>query len=443
MIYKINTYGCQMNVHESEKIAGILRGIGYAEYDEAQPNKYDVIVFNTCCIRDTAELKIFSHIGELKIEKKNNPNLIIAIVGCMTQQKDKIDIIKKKYPHVDIVLGTSNIELLAESVINLRENASHTYCIDESERPEVVESGKYYRTSGTNGWVNIMYGCDNFCTYCIVPYVRGRERSRKLQDIVIEVTELINNGYKEITLLGQNVNSYGSDFNGEGPNFAELLETLAKLKGTHRIRFMTSHPKDLNEKVIEIIAKYDTLCKSIHLPIQSGSNAILQSMNRRYTREFYLDIIAKIRNIMPDCGITTDIMVGFPGETEQDFEDTLDIVRKVQFNSAFTYIYSVRKGTVAADMVQIPYAIKSERIQRLIKEQNSLTKISSRDCEGKIYRVLVDNYKGNNKVSGRTDAGRLLTFDGEASLVGEFCNVQVIKTQSASLFGIIKEAIND
>lgn len=439
MIYKINTYGCQMNVHESEKIASILRDIGYEEYDEAYPNEYDVIIFNTCCIRDTAEQKIFSHIGELKLMKKNNPNLIVAIVGCMSQQKDKIEIIKKKYPHVDIVLGTSNIDRLAESVNNLRENNTRTYCINEDERPEVLEVGDYYRTSGTNGLVNIMYGCDNFCTYCIVPYVRGRERSRKLSDIVLEVTGLINCGYKEITLLGQNVNSYGSDFDEDGPDFAELLDTLAKLKGNHRIRFMTSHPKDLNEKVMEIISKYDTLCKSIHLPMQSGSNSILQSMNRRYTREFYLDIISRIRTIMPDCGITTDIMVGFPGETEKDFEDTLDIVRKVKFNSAFTYIYSVRKGTVAADMTQIPYSIKSERIQRLIKEQNALTRTSSKDCEGKVFRVLVENSKGNGKVSGRTDAGRLVTFNGDISLIGEFCNVLVTRTQSASLFGIIKE----
>ena len=440
MNYKINTYGCQMNVHESEKIASILRGIGYTEFDESIHEKYDVIVFNTCCIRDTAEQKIFSHIGELKIEKKNNPNLIIAIVGCMSQQEGKMDIMKEKYHHIDIVLGTSNIDLLAESIINLRENKTHTYLIDDSERPAIVEGKDYYRTSGTNAWVNIMYGCDNFCTYCIVPYVRGRERSRDLNDIVNEVSTLINQGYKEITLLGQNVNSYGSD-NPNGPDFAMLLEQLAMLKGNHRIRFMTSHPKDLNSKVIEIISKYDTLCKSIHLPIQSGSNNILESMNRRYTREYYLDVIKKIRDIMPDCGITTDIMVGFPGETEQDFHDTLDIVRQVQFNSAFTYIYSVRKGTVAAAMPQIPYAIKSERIQRLIKVQNTLTKESSKGCEGKIFRVLVESTKGLGKVSGRTDAGRLVTFDGDIDLIGEFCNVLITKTQSASLFGtiIIKE----
>ena len=438
MNYKINTYGCQMNVHESEKIASILRGLGYAEFNENIHENYDVIIFNTCCIRDTAEQKIFSHIGELKIQKKNNPNLIIGIVGCMSQQEGKIQIMREKYPHIDIILGTSNIDLLAESIVNLKENKKHTYIIDESERPEIVEGKDYYRTSGTNAWVNIMYGCDNFCTYCIVPYVRGRERSRSMLDIINEVKDLISSGYKEITLLGQNVNSYGSD-NPDGPDFGTLLEELAKLSGNHRIRFMTSHPKDLNTKVIEMISKYDTLCKSIHLPIQSGSNNVLEAMNRRYTREYYLNVIKEIRSIIPDCGITTDIMVGFPGETEQDFEDTLDIVREVQFNSAFTYIYSVRKGTVAASMPQIPYAVKSERIQRLIKIQNALTKESSKDCEGKTFRVLVEGVKSIGKVSGRTDAGRQVTFEGGEDLIGEFCNVIITKTQSASLFGTIKE----
>ncbi len=439
MNYKINTYGCQMNVHESEKIASILRGIGYTDYENSNEKDYDIIVFNTCCIRDTAEQKILSHIGELKHEKKLNPNLIIAIVGCMSQQDGKMQLLTEKYPHIDIVLGTSNIDMLAECVLNLKQSKIHTYLIDDSERPEINEGKNYYRTSGANAWVNIMYGCDNFCTYCIVPYVRGRERSRTVSDIVCEVTVLINQGYKEITLLGQNVNSYGSDKKVTGADFAELLETLAQIKGNHRIRFMTSHPKDLNSRVIEIIAKYDTLCKSIHLPIQSGSNSILKAMNRGYTREYYLNVVTKIRAIMPECGITTDIMVGFPGETETDFEDTLDIIRNVAFNSAFTYIYSVRKGTVAASLPQIPYAIKSERIQRLIKEQNLLTKISSKACEGKTYRVLVESVKSVGKVSGRTDAGRLVTFDGGEDLVGQFRNVLISKTQSASLFGTIEE----
>ncbi len=436
MRYKINTYGCQMNVHESERLAKSLEKLGYTSTED---DNFDIIVFNTCCIRDTAEQKILGHIGKLKKIKRANPKLIIAIVGCMSGQKGKAEELVKKYPYIDIILGANNLEALENAIINLQQQHKKTICVPTDEKPEVIENIEYTRTSMPNAWVNIMYGCNNFCTYCIVPYVRGRERSRKPESIIAECKSLIESGYKEITLLGQNVNSYGNDFADKSIDFAGLLESLAQIQGDHRIRFMTSHPKDLNEKVIDIIAKYDTLCKNIHLPIQSGSNNILKAMNRHYTREKYLEIVSKIREKMPLCGITTDIMVGFPNESEQDFEDTLDIVNTVRFSGAFTYIYSPRKGTPASEMEQIPYEIKSNRIQRLIKLQNQITKDLSKNYEGNVYRVLVEDTKDNGQLCGRTDCGRLVTFSGDKSLIGSFKNILITHSQSASLFGIITE----
>ena len=436
MRYKINTYGCQMNVHESERLAKSLEKLGYTSTED---DNFDIIVFNTCCIRDTAEQKILGHIGKLKKLKRANPKLIIAIVGCMSGQKGKAEELVKKYPYIDIILGANNLEALENAIINLQKQHKKTICVPTDEKPEVIENIEYTRTSMPNAWVNIMYGCNNFCTYCIVPYVRGRERSRKPESIIAECKNLIESGYKEITLLGQNVNSYGNDFADKSIDFAGLLERLAQIQGDHRIRFMTSHPKDLNEKVIDIIAKYDTLCKNIHLPIQSGSNNILKAMNRHYTREKYLEIVSKIREKMPLCGITTDIMVGFPNESEQDFEDTLDIVNTVRFSGAFTYIYSPRKGTPASEMEQIPYEIKSNRIQRLIKLQNQITKDLSKNYEGNVYRVLVEDTKDNGQLCGRTDCGRLVTFSGDKSLIGSFKNILITHSQSASLFGTITE----
>lgn len=436
MYYKINTYGCQMNVHESERLAKTLEELGYTE---SKDDNFDIVVFNTCCIRDTAEQKILGHIGKLKKIKRANPKIIVAVVGCMTGQKGKSEELLKKYPFIDIILGANNLEELKNAIITLQNKHKKTISTPDNEKPEVLENIEYTRTSMPNAWVNIMYGCNNFCTYCIVPYVRGRERSRKPDAIINECKSLIESGYKEITLLGQNVNSYGNDFENKDIDFAALLEKIAQIPGDYRVRFMTSHPKDLNEKVIDIIANYDTLCKNIHLPIQSGSNKILKAMNRHYTRENYLEIVKKIREKMPLCGITTDIMVGFPGETEEDFEDTLDIVEKVQFSGAFTYIYSPRKGTPASAMEQIPYEIKSKRIQKLIKVQNEITKKLSRTYEGNIYRVLVEDTKENGNLCGRTDCGRLVTFSGDKSLIGTFKNVLITKSQSASLFGTITE----
>ena len=436
--YKIITYGCQMNIHESEKAAGILEDMGYRETQDEK--EADLILFNTCCIRDNAEQKAFGNIGAVKHLKKINPNLVIVVMGCMTQQKGETTIFKEKYPYVDIVLGTNNLNMLDTALTKVLANPKRKqYLIDPNDRPEIIEDERVYRTSGTNAWLNIMYGCNNFCTYCIVPYVRGRERSRSMEAIIAEFKSLVKQGYKEITLLGQNVNSYGNDLKDGKSTFAALLSELDKVEGKYRIRFMTSHPKDLSDEVIDIIANGTHLCHYIHLPIQSGSNKVLQKMNRHYTREYYLDRIAAIKAKIPDCGITTDLMVGFPYEEEEDFMDTVDIVRRVGYSSAFTFIYSIRQGTPAATWPQIPEEVSKDRIMRLIKEQNAMTKKLSKEYEGNTYEVLVEDTveKKPGYVCGRTDFGRLVTFEGEPSLVGQFVNVKINRSQSASLFGEI------
>lgn len=436
--YYIETFGCQMNVHESEKLAGILVKMGYAETKErAQAH---VIVFNTCCIRDTAEKKIFGNIGELKILKRQDKSRIIVIVGCMTQQEGMAEVIATKFPFVDIILGTSNIHLLEQKIVELEERRlrkrGKIIDIDTNEKPAVNEDTIPYRTSYPNAWVNIMYGCNNFCSYCIVPFVRGRERSRDPEVILEEVQSLVKAGYKEITLLGQNVDSYGSDRN-DGVNFYTLLQKIAKIEGKFRLRFMTSHPKDLSEEVIKLIAETPNFCNNIHLPVQAGSDAILKAMNRHYDRERYFYLIDLIKKYMPNCGITSDIMVGFPGETEEDFLDTLDLVEKVRYHNAFTFIYSPRKGTVAAKMEQIPYAIKSERIGRLIALQNKITLEISQEYVGKVMEVLVEDAPKPNMLCGRTDCGRLVNFAGNKELVGQFVNVRIDKNKASALIGEI------
>ncbi|MBR3685094.1 MAG: tRNA (N6-isopentenyl adenosine(37)-C2)-methylthiotransferase MiaB [Clostridia bacterium] len=436
--YYIETFGCQMNVHESEKLAGILVKMGYAETKErAQAH---VIVFNTCCIRDTAEKKIFGNIGELKILKRQDKSRIIVIVGCMTQQEGMAEVIATKFPFVDIILGTSNIHLLEQKIVELEERRHRKrgkiIDIDTNEKPAVNEDTIPYRTSYPNAWVNIMYGCNNFCSYCIVPFVRGRERSRDPEVILEEVQSLVKAGYKEITLLGQNVDSYGSDRN-DGVNFYTLLQKIAKIEGKFRLRFMTSHPKDLSEEVIKLIAETPNFCNNIHLPVQAGSDAILKAMNRHYDRERYFYLIDLIKKYMPNCGITSDIMVGFPGETEEDFLDTLDLVEKVRYHNAFTFIYSPRKGTVAAKMEQIPYAIKSERIGRLIALQNKITLEISQEYVGKVMEVLVEDAPKPNMLCGRTDCGRLVNFAGNKELVGQFVNVRIDKNKASALIGEI------
>ena len=435
--YCVVTYGCQMNLHESEKISGILSGMGMSAVNETE--NADVVVFNTCCIRDTAERRALGNIGKMKELKKKNKNLLIVVTGCMTQQNGFAENMKERYQYVDVILGTHNISDLENQIRIRLEKKKRVAAVLDTDGYIDDETTPVTRTSFPNAWVNINYGCNNFCTYCIVPYVRGRERSRDMKSIISECEKLINDGYKEITLLGQNVNSYGNDVPDENVNFANLLREVAKIDGKFRIRFMTSHPKDLTEDVVKAIRDNDKICNNIHLPIQAGSNSVLKNMNRRYTREHYLGLIDMIRRYLPDCGITTDIMVGFPYETEEDFLDTMDIVEKVRFSTAFTFIYSVRKGTKAAEMPQIPYEIKQNRIKRLIARQNEITEEISKDYVGNVYEILVEGMqeKKTGYVVGRTESGRLVSAKGDESMIGEFKNVKITAVKNAQLLGEI------
>ena len=435
-----------MNVHESEKIAGILVDMGYSDCPE--DGNPDVIVFNTCCIRDTAERRALGNIGVTKAEKKRNPNLILAVVGCMPQQDGVADSLKERYPYVDIVLGTRNIAQLKDEIQKviasrnrIKKRSDKKYRCFDTEQPinylEIDEKTPQTRTSYPNAWINIIYGCNNFCTYCIVPYVRGREVSRDLHSVLDEVKKCVDEGYKEITLLGQNVNSYGNDVDDPNVNFANLLSKTDQIEGKFRVRFTTSHPKDLNDDIIDAMANSSKICNNLHLPIQAGSDKVLADMNRRYNSAKYLKTIEKLRKAMPDIGITTDIMVGFPTETEDDFQKTLEIVEKVRYSNAFTFIYSPRKGTPAAKKEQIPYAVKQERISRLIKLQNKITKEISDTYVGGVFEVLCEDIapKYEGMVCGRTESGRLVTFEGTSEDIGKFFNVKISQSKSASLFG--------
>ena len=432
--YFIITYGCQMNLHESEKIAGILTSMGYSSTDSEQTA--DIIVFNTCCIRENAENRAEGNIGDLKKLKKIKKDLIIAVGGCMTQQKGYAEKLHKTFPFVDIIFGTHNLENFKELLVK-KLNTKKTIISVLEKEGNIVEGTPKTRTSYPNAWVNIMYGCNNFCTYCIVPYVRGRERSRKLSDIVFECKELIKEGYKEITLLGQNVNSYGKDLGDY--DFSDLLKEIANIDGKFRLRFMTNHPKDLSEKLMQTMAENPKICRSIHLPIQSGSNRILKLMNRRYTREDYLSKVDKLRSYIPDIAITTDIMVGFPTETDQDYLDTLDIVNKVGYSGAFTFIYSRRSGTPASDMEgQVDEEISKKRITELISIQNDKNRSESKNYVGKTIEILCEGFD-DKKTSylGRDEFGRMAYFKSNDNIIGEFVLVKITKAGGISLVGEI------
>jgi tRNA-2-methylthio-N6-dimethylallyladenosine synthase len=432
--YHIVTYGCQMNVHESEKMAGILRRMGYVETKSVEDA--DLILFNTCCIRENAENHAFGNIGALKKLKKEKPELIIAVGGCMTQEKGKTDILKQKFPFIDIMFGTLNLEEL-ERLIKRKESTKKRVVEIREKEGEIVEFNDAYRTSFPNAWVNIMYGCNNFCSYCIVPYVRGRERSRKPEHIVAEVKKLVEEGYREITLLGQNVNSYGNDGNTDGVNFAGLLDRVASIDGDFRVRFMTSHPKDFNEDVVKVMAKHKKICKLVHLPVQSGSNTILKEMNRRYTREKYLEEVKMLRSYFPEAELTTDIIVGFPGETEEDYLQTEELVKEVGFASAFTFIYSPRTGTKAATMPnQISEDIQKNRIMRLVELVNSLTRQKSEKYVGKTIEILCEDYDEKKSLYlGRDEYGRMGYFSCGENLVGKFVVLKITKANGISLYG--------
>ncbi len=369
MKYFIVTYGCQMNVHESEKLAAICEKMGYTLADKRE--NADLIVFNTCAIREGAEDRVFGNVGALKKLKKQNPNLIIAVCGCMTQKQTTANYIMNTFPFVDIVIGTFNLPNF-EHYVNAVKTGRQLELLDEGDIDETVP---YKRTSGDNAWVNIMQGCNNFCTYCIVPYVKGREKSRSEENILKEIKQILSEGkYKKITLLGQNVNSYGKDL-VPSVSFAKLLKDICALDGDFKLWFMTSHPKDLTEDVIDVIASEDKILKDIHLPAQSGNNRILNLMNRKYTREKYLDIIHKIRAKIPNARITSDFIVGFPTETEEEFQDTMSLVNEVKYDSIFAFMYSPREGTVASKMEgQVPQEIKQRRVNELLALEKKIQK---------------------------------------------------------------------
>lgn len=435
MNYHIITYGCQMNVHESEKLAGILENLGYKHTPEKE--EADVIIFNTCCIRDTAERRALSNIDKLKKLKSKKPDMIIGVCGCMPQQESARNYIENKMPHVDIVFGTHNIHNLGQLISDCQKERKRIFEIWGESQELQPANTPITRTSGVNAWVNITYGCNNYCTYCIVPYVRGREISRPMTEIIDEVKKLIEDGrYSEITLLGQNVNSYGNDLK-DGSSFAKLLKEIAKLDGNFRLSFLTSHPKDFKDEVIDIIAQYDKISKLIHLPIQSGSNAILKAMNRKYTREYYLERIDYLRNKISNVGISSDIIVGFPGETEKDFEDTLDLVKQVRYNNLYMFMYSPRKNTPAANMPnQIEQSIKKERVNKLIALQRGIMREIAQDCVGQKYRALIIENK-DGKLSATTDCGKLVFIENNSdqNLVGKFCEVLISRTKSGRLIG--------
>lgn len=432
--YHLITYGCQMNLHETEKIAGMLCDMGYTATDTT--DDADIIVFNTCCIRENAEARAEGNIGALKQLKRSKKDLIIAVGGCMTQQEGRAKKLKDKFPFIDIIFGTHNLDSFGELLKKRLSKGKKLIDVWEKE-DKIVESTPKTRTSYPNAWVNIAYGCNNFCTYCIVPYVRGRERSRKPEDIINECKGLIKDGYKEITLLGQNVNSYGHDL--ENVDFSSLIEQIALLDGDFRLRFMTNHPKDLSEKLAITMSKYPKICRSIHLPVQAGSNRILKLMNRRYTREDYFAKVDILRKYIPDIAITTDIMVGFPTETEEDFLDTVDLVNRVKYSGAFTFIYSKRSGTPAAKMDgQINEETSKRRIMQLIDIQNEQNRETSKIYQDKVVQILCEDYdEKKNKYLGRDEYGRMAYFDGDDSLIGQFVNVKITKTGGISLLGEI------
>ncbi len=430
--YFITTYGCQMNLHESEKIAGILTELGYKACESEVDA--DVIVFNTCCIRENAEDRAEGNIGALKQLKRKKKDLIIAVGGCMTQQSGFAEQLRAKFPFIDVIFGTHNLEDFATLLKRRLSCKKKVVEVLEKEGP-VKEGTPKTRTSYPNAWVNITYGCNNFCTYCIVPFVRGRERSRKLENVVDECKSLIKQGYKEITLLGQNVNSYGNDL--ENTDFATLIREVSKIEGKFRLKFMTNHPKDLTEKLVIAISESDKVCHSVHLPVQAGSDRILKLMNRKYTRKDYFDKIDLLRKYIPDVAITTDIMVGFPTETEEDFLDTVDLVEKVGFSGAFTFIYSKREGTPAAKMDgQIDEEVSRRRIMKLIDLQNSTNRKQSEEYLNKTVEILCEGFdEKKNMYLGRDTHGRMAYFLSEENLIGQFVLVKIVKTGGMSLIG--------
>ena len=430
--YHITTFGCQMNEHDSETIAGMLSERGF----EASPERdeADVVIFNTCSVRENADKRFFGTLGQLKKRKERDRGFTVCVCGCMMQQQHIIDDIKSKFPWVDVIFGTHNIHQFPELLDKLMQEKKKQINVWE-DGGEIVEGLPAKRLYRHKAFVNIMYGCNNFCTYCIVPYTRGRERSRKPEDILREVKNLVADGVREITLLGQNVNSYHGD---ENTDFADLIYMLNDIEGLERIRFMTSHPKDLSDKLIKAYVDCEKLCKFIHLPVQCGSSRVLQRMNRKYSREDYLELIRKLRAAVPEIAISTDIIVGFPGETEEDFQETLSLVAEVEYDSAFTFLYSIRKGTPAEKYEdQIPEEVKHERFNRLVDLVNEISAKKNAAYVGRVEKVLVEGYSQKTAMaySGRTDGFKLINFEGTEDMVGKIIDVKVTAGKTFSLEG--------
>lgn len=436
--YYIFNYGCQMNASDTEHYAGQLEELGYVPAEDF--HEADVIVVNTCCVRESAEKKIAGKIGELKNIKTKRPDMVICVAGCMAQ-KDGEKLLKK-HPQVDLLLGTAYVNDFKGILTDYLAERKGSHYTDLTIHQSEFE-GKMVRQSPFSAWIPIMYGCNNFCTYCIVPYVRGRERSRAAENIVAEIEQAVQEGYKEFTLLGQNVNSYGKDF-GEKDAFAKLLRRVNAIKGVERIRYMTSHPRDMNEEVIKAVAECEHVCENFHVPFQAGSNEILRRMNRGYSREKYLELIRMIRSYVPDAAITTDIIVGFPGETEQDFEDTLSLVQEVGFDAAFTFIYSKRSGTPAAKMEeQVPLAVKKERLNRLMEVQNVSSLRRNEELIGKSVEVLAEGPSKNPAVwTGRTRTGKLVLWPAEGRVYNAGDKV-LVKIDTAQTWLVKGKAVQD
>lgn len=419
----ITTFGCQMNARDSEKLVGILERIGYVEVPDENA---DFVIYNTCTVRENANLRVYGRLGYLHSLKKKNPHMMIGLCGCMMQEPQVVEKLKKSYSFVNLIFGTHNIYKFAELVVSSL--LSNRMIIDIwKDTDKIVEDLPVERKYPFKSGVNIMFGCNNFCSYCIVPYVRGRERSRNPKDIVREIERLVKDGVVEVMLLGQNVNSYGKNLD-EPMTFAQLLTEIEKIEGLERIRFMTSHPKDLSDELIEVMKNSKKICKHLHLPLQSGSSDILQKMNRRYDKEKYLNLVEKIRTAIPDISLTTDIIVGFPGETEEDFLETVDVVKKVRYDSAFTFIYSKRTGTPAAVMEnQIPEDVVKDRFNRLLETVQTIGREMSARDTGKIMEVLVEEQNSQDKhlMTGRLSNNLLVHFEGDTSLIGQLCQVRL------------------
>lgn len=437
--FYIRTYGCQMNEHDTEVMAGIFLELGYEPTDKVEDA--DVILLNTCAIRENAENKVFGELGHLKSLKTENPDLLLGVCGCMTQQESVVNKILQKYEFVDMIFGTHNIHRLPEILYNAYMSKEMVVEV-WSKEGDIIENLPKARTGKIKAWVNIMYGCDKFCTYCIVPYTRGKERSRRPEDIIQEVRHLAAQGYQEVTLLGQNVNAYGKDFKDINYRFGDLMEDLRKID-IPRIRFTTSHPRDFDDHLIEVLAKKGNLMEHIHLPVQSGSSEILKIMGRKYTREQFLELVRKIKKAIPDVALTTDIIVGFPNETEEQFEETLSLYREVGFEGAYTFIYSPREGTPAAKMKDnVSMEVKKERLQRLNELVSEFSKKAMEKYEGKVVEVLVEGESKNNPdvLSGYTRRNKLVNFKGPKSAIGKIVKVKITEVKTWTLGGEMVEA---